>query len=341
MVARYLNLALRSTTNPTDDENYGDTTDEDEGKQQQHLEQRMASLALQLQMHTQSCHDEIGRIGAELTAVVPRCAADVERIHLGLDGIESDVVALLHGMDDTRTEEGRVKEERDPNSMMLLQTTTGADVGGGVGITNNDKSSNVANNNNNNNNATTTGDDTTIHPLATLYTLLNLRTHLTSARSILSAAASWDETINSIPMLLSTSPPNLIEAVAALSQIEDGARALAGMPEGKDDRSAAIVKLRSQLEVLLKPQLLHALKKMDTLLGPLVQCVSMYNSLGKMDVIREEYVKIRPVEVHALWFSFVGGAAGGGGGKKEDNNDNKKGRNTALASTGDGEEEVV
>jgi hypothetical protein len=40
----------------------------------------------------------------------------------------------------------------------------------------------------------------------------------------------------------------------------------------------------------------------------------MYYSLGKMDVIREEYVKIRPVEVHALWFSFVGGAAGGGGG---------------------------
>jgi hypothetical protein len=347
-VARYLNLALSSTTTNPTDENYGDTTTDDEGKhQQQHLEQRMASLALQLQMHTQSCHDEIGRIGAELTAIVPRCAADVERIHVGLDGIESDVVALLHGMDDTRTDEGRVKEEGGPNSRMLLQTTTtGADVGGGVGISN-DKSSNAANNiSNNNNNATTTGDDTTIHPLATLHTLLNLRTHLTSARSILSAAASWDETINSIPMLLSTSPPNLIEAVAALSQLEDGARALAGMPEGKDDRSAAIGKLRSQLEVLLKPQLLHALKKMDTRLGPLVQCVSMYNSLGKMDVIREEYVKIRPVEVHALWFSFVGGAVAGaagtaGGGKKEDNYDDKKGRNTALASTGDGEEEVV
>ena len=49
----------------------------------------------------------------------------------------------------------------------------------------------------------------------------------------------------------------------------------------------------------LKPRLLHALKKMDTRLGPLVQCVTMYDSLGKMDVIREEYVKIRPVEVHA------------------------------------------
>ena len=344
-VARYLNLALRGS----------EADDDGDAQHNQRLERRMASLALQLQMHTQSCHDEIGRIGAELTAVVPRCATDVERIHVGLNGIESDVLALLAGMEDDdviMNEEGRAKEEEG----MMLMETNGADVGGGVGISsiasvdknhsgnsiNANLNNNLNNNNNNNNKATTTTDDATIHPLATLHTLLNLRTHLTSARSILSAAASWDETINSIPMLLSTSPPNLIEAVAALSQLEDGARALAGMPEGKDDRDAAMVKLRSRLEALLKPRLLHALKKMDTRLGPLVQCVTMYDSLGKMDVIREEYVKIRPVEVHSLWFSFVGGAAAcGGGGKKEDNNDDKKGRKTALASTGDGEEEVV
>ena len=356
-VARYLNLALRGSE-------ADDDADDDEGGEgrQRHnrraLERRMASLALRLQMHTQSCHDEIGRVGAELTAVVPRCATDVERIHVGLDGIEGDVLALLAGMEDDdniTNEEAKEAKEEEGGMMMLVETTKGADVGGGVGIgsiasvdKNNSGNSINANLNNNNNKATTTTtDDTTIHPLATLHTLLNLRTHLTSARSILSAAASWDETINSIPMLLSTSPPNLIEAVAALSQLEDGARALAGMPEGKEDRDAAMVKLRSQLEALLKPRLLHALKKMDTRLGPLVQCVTMYDSLGKMDVIREEYVKIRPVEVHALWFSFVGGGAaaggggGGGGGKKEDNNDDKKGRKTALASTGDGEEEVV
>ena len=209
--------------------------------------------------------------------------------------------------------------------MIITQT---AGVGGGVGTITSDKIS--SNNANNNNNATTVVVDDTTHPLATLHTLLNLRTHLTSARSILSAASSWDETINSIPMLLSTTPPNLIEAVAALSQLEAGARALTGMPEGREDRTAAIYKLRSQLEILLKPQLLHALKKMDTRLGPLVQCVSMYDSLGKMDVMREEYVKIRPVEIHALWFSFVGGYASVGD-KKEDNDD--KGRKDSLASS--------
>ncbi len=70
------------------------------------------------------------------------------------------------------------------------------------------------------------GDD----PLSTLQSLLSLRSHLRSARSILSAVSSWDETINSIPMLLSTSPPNLVNAVSALSQLERGATALAGMP---------------------------------------------------------------------------------------------------------------
>ena len=32
-------------------------------------------------------------------------------------------------------------------------------------------------------------------PLTTLHTLLNLKTHLASARTILSTASSWDETI--------------------------------------------------------------------------------------------------------------------------------------------------
>ena len=248
-VPAYLNLALRSSANH---------------------EEQMASLALQLQIKTQSCHDEIGRIGAELQAIVPRCAADVGRLKGGLEGMELDVAGLLAGMDDD--------DDDDDN--------------------------------NNNNH----------HPLHTLHSLLNLRTHLTAARSILAAAASWDETVHSIPALLSAAPPKLTEAVYALSQLEAGARALRGMPGGgREERNASLAKLRSQLETLLKPQLLHALRKMDTRLGPLQLCVGMYGSLGKMEVLREEYVRCRPGEIIALWFSF-----GGGGGSAKMKSDERQ-----------------
>lgn len=271
-VAGYLNLALALP-----DEDGG--ADRSPEERERLLEQRMASLALQLQMRTQSCHDEIGRIGAELQAIVPRCAADVGRLRVGLEGMELDVRGLLEGMD---AGGGGKKKSASPAS--------GADASAGGAAA--EASSAAA--------AASRGDD----PLATLHSLLNLRTHLTASRAILQAASSWDETINSIPMLLSTTPPNLVEAVAALSQLERGARALRGMPEGRDERDAALRKLRTQLEVLLKPQLLHALKRMDTRLGPLQKCVTMYSSLGKMDVMREEYVRMRPAEMHALWFSF-------------------------------------
>jgi len=130
----------------------------------------------------------------------------------------------------------------------------------------------------------------------------------------------------------------LVEAVAALSQLEKGERALQGLPEGRDDREATLKKLRTQLEVLLKPQLLHALKKMDTRLGPLQQCVGMYGSLGKMEVMREEYVKIRPLEIHALWFSFGGGTSSGDNlkVKKEQNKEEEKDDNVEEG----GDEEV-
>ena len=281
-VSKYLNLALK-------DANTQQQSSISPEEYEQQLEQRMASLALQLQMRTQSCHDEIGRIGAELQAIVPRCAGDVGRLQVGLEGMELDVRGLLEGMDgnNNNNTSRNVDKKGDAN---------GADISGG--LISSEQQSNVDN----------------VNPLTTLHSLLNLRTHLTTARAILSAASSWDETINSIPMLLSTTPPNLVEAVAALSQLEKGERALQGLPEGRDDREATLKKLRTQLEVLLKPQLLHALKKMDTRLGPLQQCVGMYGSLGKMEVMREEYVKIRPLEIHALWFSFGGGGGGVGGG---------------------------
>lgn len=160
--------------------------------------------------------------------------------------------------------------------------------------------------------------------LTTLHTLLNLKAHLSSARTILSAASSWDETIRSIPALLASSndymdhnqgegsaSQHLIEAVEALATLEAGERALRVMPSGREEREEVLATLRSRTEAMLKPQLLHALKKTETRTGLLRQCVEMYGSLGKMDVLKEEYVKARPGEVVGVWFSF-GGSSGAG-----------------------------
>ena len=152
--------------------------------------------------------------------------------------------------------------------------------------------------------ASASRDGNDANALAVLRRLLNLRNHLAAARGILGAASGWDETMDSVPSLLAASPPDLAGAVSALARLERGARALRGMPEGRAERDAALSKLRAQLEALLRPRLLHALKRMDTRLGPLQQCVGMYRSLGRMDAMREEYVRMRPGEMHALWFGF-------------------------------------
>jgi hypothetical protein len=60
------------------------------------LQRRMAELALQLQLQTQSCHEDIGRIGAELQAILPRCAADVGRLGVGLEGMVNVSLMPLH-----------------------------------------------------------------------------------------------------------------------------------------------------------------------------------------------------------------------------------------------------
>jgi len=78
-VASYLNLALSSSNQPDADD----------------LQRRMTELALQLQIQTQSCHEDIGRIGAELQAILPRCAADVGRVGVGLEGMRMDAQTLL------------------------------------------------------------------------------------------------------------------------------------------------------------------------------------------------------------------------------------------------------
>lgn len=230
-VASYLNLALTSGGNP------------------EALQRRMAELALQLQLQTQSCHEDIGRIGAELQAIMPRCAADVGRLGVGLEGMKVDAQTLL----DTTTvynEEG--------------EALSGS--------------------------------------LETLSTLHALQSNLSKTKDILTAAATWDSTIASIPPLLAEQ--NLNDAVDALALLEHGERALQGMP-GKEERQAEIANIRTQVQVMLQPQLNHALQNMSSRLGPLQQCVELYSKLDKMDSLQEEYVKNRPGELHKAWFGFT------------------------------------
>jgi hypothetical protein len=244
-VASYLNLAL------------GDCSIQD----QDPLQTRMAELALQLQLQTQSCHEDIGRIGAELQAILPRCAADVGRVGVGLEGMRMDAQALLE------TTEVAGEQEQLSSS------------------------------------------------LETLSTLHALQSNLARTKEVLTAAATWDSTMSSIPPLLAQQ--NLAEAVNALAQLESGERALRGMPH-REERQEAIAKIRHQVQVLLQPQLKHALQNMNTRLAPLQQCVSLYTKLGKVESLREEYVKNRPGAVHKAWFSYSPSVSGGTAGEFAD-----------------------
>lgn len=229
-VAAYLNLALQEPSSS-----------------EESLQTRMAELALQLQLQTQTCHEDIGRIGAELQAILPRCAADVGRVGVGLEGMRMDAQTLL--------EQTKMDEEEQELSSSL----------------------------------------------ETLGTLHALQSNLTTAKGVLSAAATWDATLSSIPPLLAEQ--KLSEAVDALAQLEHGERALRGMPQ-REDRQLAIAKVRQQVQTLLHPQLKHALQNMNSRLAPLQQCVNLFQKLDKMDSLREEYIKTRPSAVHKAWFAF-------------------------------------
>lgn len=104
-VASYLNLALGSQnemsssssipTQTTYSSRLSSQSSLSVVDQPDELQRRMAELALQLQIQTQSCHEDIGRTGAGLQAVLPRCAADVGRVGVGLEGMRIDAQTLL------------------------------------------------------------------------------------------------------------------------------------------------------------------------------------------------------------------------------------------------------
>ena len=272
-VADYLNVALESSIDNEHD-----------------LQQRMAELALQLQLHTQTCHEDIGRIGAELQAILPRCHADVGRIGVGLQGLQQD-------------------------AQTLMEATTTAAQGTATKRNAAAKSKNTSNDNNNNQSVSSS--------LETLSTLHALQANLKRTHEILTAAATWDSTLAEIPPLLAPAQSssgqgdtsssssnttsmasNLPQAVQKLALLEKGEKALRGMPH-PEERKAQLTKLRQQISHLLQPQLTHALQHMSSRLGPLQQCVSLYAQLDMLDNLLQRYVHTRPTALHKAWFDYT------------------------------------
>jgi hypothetical protein len=58
--------------------------------------------------------------------------------------------------------------------------------------------------------------------------------------------------------------------------------------------------LRTQL---LRPELISLLSKSHRVLD-LIQMAEMYGKLGKMDLLKEEYIAARPAALHRVWFSY-------------------------------------
>jgi len=322
-ISSYLNTALKSKPEEERKEsivavdlNVNVNDDEED----EILQRRMAELALQLQVQTQSCHDEIGRIGAELRAILPRCAGDLGRLDVGLNGMKEDTHTLLE--EHLKSSLGYVEKATESDEQLTSSRNANLD----DNHTTNDSSNNntteqqespseldepSSSNHENEENVPPsstesqqqqTNNMTPLETLETLSTLHALQQNLTITKSILHSVSTYDKTISTIPSLL-TSSQNLNHAVSALITLEKGAKALSSMP-GQSERDEEIKTVRDKILTLLKPELLHALKKMESRLGPLQTCVSMYNSLDKMESLMEEYVKNRPGSLHRLWFEF-------------------------------------
>lgn len=261
-VAAYLNAALG------EHQQQGGTNKQQHGAAADEMTRVMTELALQLQLQTQACHEDIGRISAELNALLPRCYADITRIGKGLEGLQMDIGG----------------EGSGSGSLYSLVQTTGPSSSSDRGEQHQQHSSS----------------------LETLGTLHALQVNLRRTHEILTAAATWDATLQSVSVHLSQS--NVVPAVKLWRQLEHGAGALRGMPDegGVEERDATLSRIRSQILHLLQPQLQHALQNMTTRIAPLQQCVALYRQLGtaSMEKLVQEYVKIRPAPIHKAWFDY-------------------------------------
>eukprot|EP00814_Leptocylindrus_danicus_P006422 CAMPEP_0116031828 /NCGR_PEP_ID=MMETSP0321-20121206/17788_1 /TAXON_ID=163516 /ORGANISM="Leptocylindrus danicus var. danicus, Strain B650" /LENGTH=876 /DNA_ID=CAMNT_0003507111 /DNA_START=111 /DNA_END=2741 /DNA_ORIENTATION=- len=255
-VSCYLNKALSETSNADEEEDI------------------LTELALQLQVQTQACHDEIGRYMVEVSAMIPRLQADVGRIGLGLNGMKEDAMSLIGR--DSASYDGK----EGSSSIDLVEATDDQ-----------------------------TDELETLSALSALSENLQaVRSILEAASSWDGTVTLMNDLLGSVQPTTTEHAASLAEAVDALTKLEYGAEALSGTP-GSEDRQIAISEFRTKIEVLLKPMLLNALKLQSAgnavrVVGPLQQCVSMYKSLNKLDALKDEYVKARPAAIHKLWFAF-------------------------------------
>lgn len=291
-VSAYLNQALSS-----DDENSDSADQPDNHDLSSSL---MTELALYLQIQTQVCHDDISRISAELRAILPRCAADIGRLQVGMVGMKDDAGSLL-----------------DAHYKSSLQYQYRRDSHGGIDENDSggeDECSSTSKNSDKENlTSKSNSSEFNISPIQTLETLSalhSLSTSLSHTKNILLAASTFNTTLNGLPSLMA-SPSTLSQAVSSFLTLQQGAQALAGLP-GKEEREDQLRNLKEEILIQLRPVLLHALQKMETRLGPLQTCVGMYHSMSELDCMMEEYIKSRPTAVHKLWFEFrkISGGSG-------------------------------
>lgn len=301
-VSAYLNQALKT------DDSLSDSADDQ--KDYDASSSLMAELALYLQVQTQACHDDIGRISTELRAILPRCAADIGRLQVGMDGMKDDAASLLDAHYKSslqyqyRRDSHGVNDENDSDEEDERSSTS--------------NSSDKENKNSKSNDTESIASP--IQTLETLSALHSLSTSLSHTKKVLLAASTFNTTLNGLPSLMS-SPSTLSQAVSSFLTLEQGAQALIGLP-GKEEREEQIQHLKEEILIQLRPVLLHALQKMETRLGPLQTCVGMYHSMSKLDCMMEEYIKSRPTAVHKLWFDFrkITGGSGSRKNVKSDQN---------------------
>jgi conserved oligomeric Golgi complex subunit 7 len=261
-VAEYLNTALGVGIPNDEDESVSnkDTINE-------HQTRRMTELALQLQLQTQFCHEEIGRVGTELQAIVPRCAADSNRIKIGLEGLQVDCTNLLN--DCTSGSAGN-QDNMAAQSMETLSTLHALQL-----------------------NLTRTKEillaaatwDTTIEALTNHMAQQNLNEAvqcLTSLEQSEGALRGMPEpeiriqTLDRIRQQVATLlQPTLQHALAVLHSSATHARSTSSAVGGA------------------------------TSTAPLQQCVHLYDQLNQLDTLVAEYVKQRPSSIHKLWFEYT------------------------------------
>ena len=226
--------------------------------------------------HARDLQRSMAELALQLQLQTQSCHEDIARI-----GAELQAVLPRCAADVARVGVGLQGLQMDATS--LLQATAQYD-------------------NNNNEQSQHDESNNVSSSLETLTTLHALQANLTRTQEILTAAATWDETLEQVQQNLAHQ--NLVEAVHGLAVLQKGERALRGMPD-PEARVQTLDKVRTRVGTLLQPQLSHALAVLHSRVAPLQQCVTLYQKLERMPTLTAEYVKHRPMALHKQWFEYT------------------------------------